>query len=126
MPSRVAAPPHGRFVPVGGSAITAGTVRTMVSGGAPTMGATLPDAHRLPAPGGLRAPRDRLVYVSSESGVYQVHAWDRVAWHHRQVTNHPIGVIEGDITLDGDRVVFWQDETGSEAGRWVRPAVRRR
>ncbi len=65
-----------------------------------------------------RSAPDLLVYVSSESGVYQVHAWDRVAGTHRQVTNHPIGVIEGGVTLDGDRVVFWQDETGSEAGRW--------
>jgi dipeptidyl aminopeptidase/acylaminoacyl peptidase len=58
------------------------------------------------------------VYVSSESGAYQVHAWDRASDTHRQVTDHPIGVIEGDVTLDGDRVLFWQDETGSEAGRW--------
>ena len=64
------------------------------------------------------AAPDHLVYVSSQSGVYQVHAWDSRADTHRQVTNHPIGVIDGDVTLDGGRVVFWQDETGSEAGRW--------
>ena len=61
----------------------------------------------------------RLVYVGTESGVYQVHAWDRHLGSTRQVSRHPIGVTAGDITPDGERVVFWQDDTGSEAGRWV-------
>ncbi|HEY5727157.1 MAG TPA: prolyl oligopeptidase family serine peptidase [Acidimicrobiia bacterium] len=65
-----------------------------------------------------RSAPDHLVYVSNVSGAYQVHAWDRETDTHRQITDHPIGVIEGEVTVDGDRVVFWQDETGSEAGRW--------
>lgn len=65
-----------------------------------------------------RSAPDRLVYVSSESGVYQVHAWDREADRHRQVTDHPVGVIASGLTLDGERVLFWKDETGSEAGQW--------
>ncbi len=35
-----------------------------------------------------------------------------------KVTDHPVGVVSGALTLDGERVVFWQDETGSEAGQW--------
>ena len=37
----------------------------------------------------------------------------------RQVTDHPVGVIASvSSPHDGERVLFWQDETGSEAGRW--------
>jgi dipeptidyl aminopeptidase/acylaminoacyl peptidase len=58
------------------------------------------------------------VFWSTESGVYQVHVWDRVGGERRRVTDHPVGVISGGLTRDGERVLFWQDETGSEAGHW--------
>jgi len=61
---------------------------------------------------------DRLVFWSTESGVYQVHVCDRATGERRQVTDHPVGVIAGALTLDGERVLYWQDETGSEAGQW--------
>jgi hypothetical protein len=61
---------------------------------------------------------ERLVFWSTESGVYQVHVWDRESGERRQVTDHPVGVTAGALTLDGERVLFWQDETGSEAGQW--------
>jgi dipeptidyl aminopeptidase/acylaminoacyl peptidase len=61
---------------------------------------------------------DRIVYESTESGVWQVHCWDVSTGAKRQVTDHPVGVITGMPTLDGSGVVFWQDETGSEAGHW--------
>ena len=61
---------------------------------------------------------ERIVYESTQSGVWQVHCWDRASGTKRQVTDHPVGVITGVPTLDGTGVVFWQDETGSEAGRW--------
>ena len=43
------------------------------------------------------APDDpeHLVYVSNQSGSWQVHAWDRAAGHHRQVSDHPTGVGAG-------------------------------
>lgn len=65
-----------------------------------------------------RSAPERLVYWSTESGVYQVHVRDRVTGLSRQVTDHPIGVLAGELTPDGERVLFWQDETGSEAGCW--------
>jgi dipeptidyl aminopeptidase/acylaminoacyl peptidase len=61
---------------------------------------------------------ERLVFWSTESGVYQVHVWDRETGERRQVTDHPVGVLSGALTGDGERVLFWQDETGSEAGQW--------
>jgi dipeptidyl aminopeptidase/acylaminoacyl peptidase len=65
-----------------------------------------------------RDSEHRLVYVSTQSGVYQVHVADLESGLRRQVTDHPVGVIAAALTLDGERVLFWQDETGSEAGRW--------
>lgn len=65
-----------------------------------------------------RSSPERLVFWSTESGVYQVHVWDRATGERRQVTDHPVGVLSGALTLDGERVLFWQDETGSEAGQW--------
>jgi dipeptidyl aminopeptidase/acylaminoacyl peptidase len=62
---------------------------------------------------------DRLIYASSESGVYQLHAWDLATGEKRQVTNEPVGLIGGEITPDGDWVVWHRDLTGDESGMWV-------
>jgi dipeptidyl aminopeptidase/acylaminoacyl peptidase len=62
---------------------------------------------------------DRLVYASTESGVWQVHAWDRATGMRRQVTDHPVGITHGGPTLDGEGVLWFQDETGDESGRWM-------
>jgi dipeptidyl aminopeptidase/acylaminoacyl peptidase len=66
----------------------------------------------------VHAP-DRLVYTSSESGVYQLHAWDRATGERRQITNEPVGLISGGVTPDGEWVVWHRDTTGSESGVWV-------
>ena len=68
---------------------------------------------------------DRLVMASTESGSYQLHAWDRVTGERRQVTSDPVGVLEGRPTRDGSGVVWFRDETGAESGTWVDRAVRR-
>ena len=62
---------------------------------------------------------DRIVYVGTESGIWQVHAWDAATGSRRAVTDHPVGVITGVPSLDGERVLYWQDETGDESGRWL-------
>ncbi len=61
---------------------------------------------------------DRIVFEGTQSGVWQVHCWDRATGTKRMVTDHPVGVITGAPTLDGSHVLYWQDETGSEAGQW--------
>ena len=61
----------------------------------------------------------RLVYPSNESGVWQVHALDVATGAKRRVTDHPVGLIDGVPTLDGEGILWFQDETGSEAGRWL-------
>lgn len=62
---------------------------------------------------------DRLVYTSSESGIYQLHAWDRATGERRQITTEPVGLISGEITPDGEWVVWHRDLTGDESGMWV-------
>ena len=66
----------------------------------------------------VHAP-DRLLYTSSESGVYQLHAWDRSTGERRQITNEPVGLISGEVTPDGEWVVWHRDTTGDESGLWV-------
>jgi dienelactone hydrolase len=62
---------------------------------------------------------DHLVYVSNLSGSWQAHAWDRAAGTHRQVSDHPTGVVAAGLTPDGARVVWFQDSKGDEVGRWL-------
>lgn len=66
-----------------------------------------------------RSAPNRLVYVSSASGVYQLHSWDLDTGVHRQVTNEPIGLVAGHVSADGEWVLWHRDTTGSEAGEWV-------
>ncbi|MGI8479158.1 MAG: alpha/beta fold hydrolase, partial [Gaiellaceae bacterium] len=61
---------------------------------------------------------DRVVFASNQSGVWQVHALDTGSGRRRQVTDHPVGVIDGTPTLDGEGVIWFQDESGDESGRW--------
>src|SRR4029453_9867423 len=62
---------------------------------------------------------DRLVYVSNLSGSWQVLAWDRAPDRHRQVSDHPTGVVAAGLTPDGARVVWFEDSKGDEVGRWL-------
>jgi dienelactone hydrolase len=62
---------------------------------------------------------DHLIYVSNLSGSWQVHAWDRAADRHRQVSDHPTGVVAAALTPDGTRVVWFEDSKGDEVGRWL-------
>jgi dipeptidyl aminopeptidase/acylaminoacyl peptidase len=62
---------------------------------------------------------DHLVYASNLSGSWQVHAWDRAAGRHRQVSEHPTGVVAGTLTPAGASVVWFEDTRGDEVGRWL-------
>ena len=64
------------------------------------------------------APRNA-VYVSNESGVWQVHAFDTDTGSRRQVTDHPVGLVDTVPTFDGEGILWFQDETGDESGRWL-------
>ena len=63
--------------------------------------------------------------ASTESGSYQLHTWDRATGERRQVTEDPVGVLEGRPTRDGTGVIWFHDETGAESGSYVIARVRR-
>lgn len=62
---------------------------------------------------------DRLVYVSSESGIYQLHSWDLATGERRQITHEPVGLVSGHVSADGQWVLWHRDTTGDESGTWV-------
>ncbi len=62
---------------------------------------------------------DRLLMASTESGTYQLHAWDRSTGARRQVTFDPVGVLDGRPTADGLGVIWFHDATGAETGTYV-------
>jgi dipeptidyl aminopeptidase/acylaminoacyl peptidase len=62
---------------------------------------------------------DRLVYVSSESGIYQLHSWDLASGVRRQITHEPVGLVSGQVSADGEWVLWHRDTTGDESGTWV-------
>jgi pimeloyl-ACP methyl ester carboxylesterase len=61
----------------------------------------------------------RIVYASNESGIWQMHCWDAATGTRRQVTDHPVGLVDGTPTVDGEEVLWFQDETGDESGGWL-------
>ena len=76
-------------------------------------------AASLSFPHWARHAPDRLVLSSNQSGAWQVYAWDRSTGVRRQVTDHPIGVMGGAATPEGDGVVWFHDVTGDEVGHWL-------
>jgi len=62
---------------------------------------------------------DRCVYASTESGVWQLYAWQPTSDERRRVTDSVVGVIDGTPTFDGEGVLWFEDETGDESGRWL-------
>jgi dipeptidyl aminopeptidase/acylaminoacyl peptidase len=59
------------------------------------------------------------VFESTESGIWQVHCWDVATDVRRRVSHHPVGVVEGYPTAGGEGVIWFEDETGDESGRWL-------
>jgi acetyl esterase/lipase len=82
-------------------------------------------APSLSLPVWARDAPDRLGISSSESGAWQVYAWDRATGTRRRVTDNPIGVFAGYDeaagfpTPDGSAMVWFEDTTGDEVGRWL-------
>jgi dipeptidyl aminopeptidase/acylaminoacyl peptidase len=76
-------------------------------------------ATRVTLPAWSRTAPDRAVYETNASGTWQVHALDVASGSTRQVSDHPVGVTQGSPSRDGAEVVFWQEDTGDETGRWL-------
>lgn len=76
-------------------------------------------APELSFPHWLDAAPGRLVYGSTESGVWQTHVRDLSTGLERRVTGHPVGVVDTYAAAGGEAVAWWQDETGDESGAWL-------
>jgi acetyl esterase/lipase len=79
-------------------------------------------APKMTLPHWPRSAPDRTAFASNESGVWQVHAWDAVTGERRKISDHPVGVTSGLVSQDGAEVLFWQEDTGDETGRWLAQA----
>jgi dipeptidyl aminopeptidase/acylaminoacyl peptidase len=62
---------------------------------------------------------DRLACASTESGRFQLHAWDRASGARVRITNERVGVLGGHVSDDGQNVVWLSDTSGDESGRFV-------
>ncbi len=62
---------------------------------------------------------DRLGLVSNEAGSWQAWALDLATGDRRQVSRSTVGAEEVHMLPDGSGVVWWDDATGSERGRWM-------
>jgi dipeptidyl aminopeptidase/acylaminoacyl peptidase len=59
------------------------------------------------------------VYPSNKSGRWQIHTLDAETGATRQASDDPVGLVDGLPTLDGEGVLWFEDETGDESGAWV-------
>lgn len=83
-------------------------------------------APRISYPDWTPTTPDRIAYESTESGVWQLHVGEirrsndgsPVWFVRRRITDHPVGVILGAWSPDASEILWWQDETGDESGRW--------
>src|SRR5947207_4476157 len=62
---------------------------------------------------------DQCTYTANESGVWQLYTWQPSSDERRQATESAIGVVDGTPTLDGEGVLWFDDTTGDESGRWL-------
>jgi len=66
----------------------------------------------------LDAP-DRCLYLSDQTGIVELYAWDRADDTHRQVTDRPNGTLSGALTPDGEQIWWFDDTDGDEWGQWL-------
>src|SRR5262249_8170494 len=76
-------------------------------------------ATSLSLPTWARDASDRLLYVSNESGRYELHAWHRATGTRRQVTHRPEGTRQGALDPSGELIWWFDDDRGSEFGTWM-------
>ena len=67
-----------------------------------------------------RSNPERGIVVSTETGQYQLYAWNVASGELRQLTFRPEGTVFGTISPDGRYVYYLQDEGGNEMGHFVR------
>jgi dipeptidyl aminopeptidase/acylaminoacyl peptidase len=61
----------------------------------------------------------RLAAITNEYGVWQAWAWDLASSGRRRASAVGVGVEHLEFVPDGSGIVWWEDPTGDETGRWV-------
>ena len=67
----------------------------------------------------LDAPH-RCLYLSNETGTFELYAWDRSSDDSRQVTKRPNGTSDGVLDPSGQEIWWFADTDGDEYGVWMR------
>jgi dipeptidyl aminopeptidase/acylaminoacyl peptidase len=62
----------------------------------------------------------RNVFVSNETGTFELYTWDRLSGEKRQATTRKEGTTEGMLSPDGEQLWWFDDTAGDEFGVWVR------
>lgn len=77
-------------------------------------------APRITLPLWARDQPGRLIYLATTGGKTEAYAWDRAADTHRRVTDRPEGTTNARIDPAGAWIWWYDDDHGSELGRWLR------
>ncbi len=78
------------------------------------------DAVRIGLPDPARDRPDRTVFVSNESGTYELHTWDLTTGEQHRATDRPDGTVHGTLSADGSELWWFDDDAGDEFGSWRR------
>jgi dipeptidyl aminopeptidase/acylaminoacyl peptidase len=77
-------------------------------------------AVRISLPSWARDEPAHAVYVSNETGRYEVYCWDVLADVHSVATDRPDGTIHAALSTDGGTLWWFNDTAGDEFGFWSR------
>jgi dipeptidyl aminopeptidase/acylaminoacyl peptidase len=75
-------------------------------------------AVRLSLPDPARDDPDRAVYLSNESGRFELTCWDATTGASVQATDRPDGTVHGTLSADGRSLWWFDDHDGDEFGVW--------
>lgn len=76
-------------------------------------------AVRISLPDPARDAQDRAVFVSNESGRYELYCWDVASGKRLQCTDRPDGTTIGTLSANGQGLWWFDDTAGDEFGRWM-------
>lgn len=76
-------------------------------------------APRIGLPVPARSAPDRALYVSNESGTFELWCWDVASGRTFRATDRPDGTISGTLSANGMGTWWFDDEAGNEFGRWM-------
>jgi dienelactone hydrolase/Tol biopolymer transport system component len=77
-------------------------------------------APRVSLPDWAEDAPDRCLYVSNETGTFELYTWDRGTGETQRATNRAEGTTHGQLSPDGEHLWWFDDTDGDEHGVWRR------